>query len=245
MAKKRKSAKKPKERSPAYPLIGLQEAIEKTKTLHEREGKNYVDKLTAVQHWGYKSLHGKALQILSSLYQYGLIERKRGEIKLSEDAFAIICAPENSQEKQKAIQKCATAPTVFANIAAKYPTRLPSDENLKWWLQKNNFSDNAASIIIESIKETFIFAKLSEKEYNKGNEQIDIEQDMQESPMDANLENAVNMGLKPIRWTFPFGEKTASLSIDGGKPKQEEMQSLINILMAVKETLPKKKEEEK
>jgi hypothetical protein len=122
---------------------------------------------------------------------------------------------------------------------------LPSDENLKWFLQQKNFSAKAASIIIQSFRETISFTNIYETDYNTGDEQTVIEQDLQEPPMNANTQNAANMGLGAIKWAFPFGEKTISLLIDGGNPNQEEMQSLIEILTAVKNTLPTKKKEEK
>ena len=62
--------------------------------------------------------------------------------------------------------------------------------------------------------------------------------------MNANTQNAANIGIGAIKWAFPFGEKTISLLIDGEKPNQYEMQSLIDILSAVKKTLPQRKKEE-
>ena len=63
--------------------------------------------------------------------------------------------------------------------------------------------------------------------------------------MNSNVQNVVNMGFRAVQWSFPFGEQTASLLIPGWKPNQEEMQSLIDVLNAFKNTLPKQKEEDK
>lgn len=239
-----RTKKKTRERSPAYPVIGLQEAVKKTNDLYSKEGRNFVAREIAVMSMGYKSISGRALQILSSLSQYGLLERSKGTVRITEDAFTILNAPEGSIDKKHTLRHIALAPTVFQDIKNEFSRSLPSDENLKWFLQQKGFLARAANIIIQSFRETISFANIYETDYDRGDEQIDIEQNMQESPMDANTQNAANVGLRAVKWAFPFGEKTASLLIDGGKPNQQEMQSLIDILTAVKKTLPQKKEEE-
>lgn len=240
-----KKKKKVRERSPTYPVIGLQEAIKKVGYLYSKEGKNSVAKEVAVMSMGYKSISGRTLQILSSLFQYNLLERSKGTVRITEDAFTILNAPEKSVDKKQALRQVALAPIIFKEIKDKYPRSLPSEENLKWFLRQKNFSAKAANTTIQSFKETISFTNIYETDYNVGDEQTIIEQDMQESPMNANTQNTANMGLGAIKWAFPFGEKTISLLIDGGNPNQEEMQSLIDILAAVKKTLPQKKKEEK
>jgi hypothetical protein len=234
-----------RKRSPTYPIIGLQEAINKVSDLYNKEKRNSVPREIAVQAMGYNSLSGRSLQILSSLFQYDLLERSKGTVKITDDAFTILNAPEGSIDKNQALKRAALAPDVFQDIINQYPRNLPSDENIKWFLQQKDFSAQAANATIQSFRETISFANVYEKGYNTGDEQTIIEQDLQESPMNANTQNTAKMGLGAIKWAFPFGEKTISLLIDGGNPDQEEMQSLIDILTAVKKTLPQKKKEEK
>ncbi len=236
--------KKTKRRSPTYPIIGLQEALKRVGDLYRKEGKNFIAREIAVTSIGYKSLSGRALQVLSSLFQYKLLDRTKGKVRISEGAFTILNAPENSVDKNQALKCAALAPTVFQDIKDEYPRTLPSDETVKWFLQQRQFSIKAAETLIQSFRETISFAKVYEIDYSVGEEQDNTAQESQESPMNTNLQNVKKKALGPIIWTFPFGEKTASLSIDGGKPKQEEMGLLINILNAFKETLPKKAEKE-
>lgn len=246
MAQKKKTHGKSKSRSPSYPIIGLQEAVTKIEDLYDREGMNYVHKELAVKGWGYKSLHGIALQLLSSLYQYGLIERNIGQIKLSQDAFAILKAPENSVEKQKAIQRCARAPTIFKEILTEYSGKLPSDENLKWWLRKKKFSESSASTIIECLKETKSFAKLGKKEYNEGGEQKTddeyIKKDNETPPTEIDIPGTENNVGEAVRYSFPYRGKAATLIFPGGEPLQEELGRIISILEACKPSLRIKNE---
>lgn len=109
-------AKKPFQKSPGYPSISLKNAIAKMKILYDKEGRNFIPKKLAAQAMGYKSksLTGDALQLFASLYQYGLIVRKSGEIKISDDAFTILNAPENSTDRTEALAKCGSNPEYLA-----------------------------------------------------------------------------------------------------------------------------------
>jgi len=248
--------KKGREKSPMYPSISLKEAVVKVKILYDEAGRNSVDKKLAAQAMGYKSdsLSGSALTLLSSLYQYGLVVRKKGEMGISDDAFAILNAPEGSREKNNALSKCGSTPKIFGEIHAKYSDKLPADNILIWYLQQQKYSKQAAETIIKCYKETVEYAKLSEKwpiadiEKNADvlkdtNLQTDISQIALSQPQEP-----VSPQSKLFAWTFPFGEKAASLTITGGKPNQTEVDSLkdslISILDAFKKTLPKEESKE-
>lgn len=241
--------KKPFKKSPVYPSIGLKNAIAKVKVLYDKEGKNFIPKKLATEAMGYKSksFTGAALQLLASLYQYGLIVRKHGEVRISDDAFTILNAPENSPDKVKALTKCGSNPKIFSDIYAKYPAKLPSDDTLIWYLQQQNYTKQAAERIIQCYKETVEIAKLRKKELKvdekpKVNVQKDSTGQAEEGTL---LEENNDSNLKPAVLMFPFGDKTASITITGGKPSQNEMGLLISILEAFKKTLPTEREKPK
>jgi hypothetical protein len=160
--------KKARKRSPVYPVISLEEAISKVKELYNKEGKNLVSRDVAVKSMGYKSISGRTLQILSSLWQYKLIDRSTGMIRISDDAFTIIEAPDNTPDKNEAIVRAALAPIVFQEIRDQYPDHLPSDDNIGWFLKKEGFAGTAPKIIIQAFKDTISFAHIYEKDYNAG-----------------------------------------------------------------------------
>ncbi len=236
--------KKPRERSPKYVIIGLAEALERVKVLYNKEGRNSIAREIAVNTMGYKGLSGRALQILSSLFQFGLLDRSTGKVSVSDAAFTILKAPEGNRDRNLALSDVALSPQVFKDIKNEYPDSLPSDENVKWFLQQKQFSEKAAETIIQCFRETITLAKVYDAEYNIDEEQNTNEQEIQEPSVNTSVQNTENTSPQAIKWTFPFGEKTASLSIQGGKPKQEEMTMLIAILEAFKNTLPSRKEEE-
>lgn len=217
--------KKSRERSPAHPIIDLRAAVSRAKALYDAEGKNPVPRELAVKSIGYKSMSGRALQILSSLYQYGLIERAKGKVKISAETFTILHAPEGSQDKAGALAKCGLSPSVFKALYGEYKDKLPSDDTLKWHLKKENFSGSAAEIIIQCYKETISFAKLGDREYNEGGEQNETDrQNVMEPPMETFVQNSGTGASKPV--VFPMGEKTAYLTISGGKPSREDLELL-------------------
>lgn len=238
-------AKKKREKSPMYPSIGLKNAIAKIKALYNSDGRNFVPKKLAAEAMGYKSksksLSGSALQLLSSLRQYGLIVQKKGEVGVSGEAFRILNAPEDSQDKIEALVKCSLNPKIFNQLYTTYQDKLPSDETLIWRLQQQNYTRKAAETLIQYYKETAEYANLSEKAHQiQGEENAGICSDALTG--NPPLQNTTILSSKPIVWTFPFGNKTASLAITGGKPNQEEIDSLITILDAFKKTLPAKEE---
>jgi hypothetical protein len=102
-----------KTRSPKYPIMGLSSAIEKLKSLYEREKMASTNTDVAVKAWGYIGLSGPALQTISTLTQFGLIERAGTQrIKISELGMGILL-PKAPDERLQAIQTAASQPTVF------------------------------------------------------------------------------------------------------------------------------------
>ena len=86
--------KKAKERSPNYPGINLEAALEKARILREREGKHYAPIETVLKHWGYVPKSSGGLVALSALKKFGLIDDQgKGEkrqVKLSDLELKIL-----------------------------------------------------------------------------------------------------------------------------------------------------------
>ena len=53
-------------RSPSYPGLNLEEAIQRTKTLYAHESQNSAHVAVVLGHWGYKPKSGLGLVILCS-----------------------------------------------------------------------------------------------------------------------------------------------------------------------------------
>lgn len=225
--------KKKWERSPTYPVIGLREAIKRAQALFDKEGKNPVPRELAVKDMGYKSLSGRALQVLSSLYQYGLIVRERGKSRISDEAFIILNAPEGSPDKARVLTECSLKPAVFREIYDDFQDNLPSDDNLIWQLRQKGYAKTAAEVIIPCYKETMEYAKPKQKEYMPQEAEPIAPTIGLQPPFQAS--NATN-----VVWTFPLPDgKVATLTISG-KPTQKEIDSIKSILDAYKPNLEPK-----
>jgi hypothetical protein len=115
--------------------------------------------------------------------------------------------------------------------------------SIKGLIFKNKTIDIAAKTVIECLRATILFVKQELGDYNGVNEIEDKEQiDNLETPsMPLIAEKTAKVG--GTTWNFPLLGKTASVSIVGGEPLQEDVDLLTKLLEAFKEGLNKKKVE--
>jgi hypothetical protein len=172
-------SKRPRGRSPSYPGIDLEEAIERARQLYAREGKHAAPVETINEHWGYKGNSGYGFIALAALKKFGLlIDEGTGpsrRARLSDDALAIILDDRpDSAERLQRIRIAALFPPIHSEIWGKYEGSLPSDSNLRFMLlRERNFTERGVEEFIPELRATLTFAKLlgsdkvSSKETNK------------------------------------------------------------------------------
>lgn len=61
-------------RSPRYPNINLQDAIEKVRVIYQREHIHKVNREVIAKDLGYAGINGASASIISSIKQFGLLE---------------------------------------------------------------------------------------------------------------------------------------------------------------------------
>ena len=159
-------AKRPKGRSPAYPAINLETAIQRARQLHARERQHPTPVATIAAHWNYKSLNGPGSQTLAALKKYGLIEDEGAgserKARLSELADVILAHPDG-EHQQAAIREAALRPAMHRELWEKYHDDLPSDRNLRWELtHERGFTETGAHEFIPVYKATVSFARLAD-----------------------------------------------------------------------------------
>lgn len=130
-------------RSPNYPQIDLETAVESIRTAFAAEGRNRMSKEVLAKHLGYTSLNGRALAKIGAVRAYGLIEGKENELRVSDDAKTLLIAPQESPDRAAAIQRCAFKPPIFNDIRAAFETT-PSEHNLRYHLAKKDYTSEAA-----------------------------------------------------------------------------------------------------
>ena len=132
-----------KARSPSYPSLLLEGAIEKTKKIHLAYNKSHVAREAIAKCIGYSSLSGSALTALGSLTSYGLLERRgKGEAAVSELALKILFA-ESSEERADATREALLTPSCFAKINEKFGDHVPETDGIVAFLCRNSFTQNA------------------------------------------------------------------------------------------------------
>ncbi|MBB4798417.1 hypothetical protein HNP32_002161 [Brevundimonas bullata] len=130
-------------RSPNYPQIDLEAALELMRAAYKAEGRNKMSRAVLASHFGYSSLNGRALAKIGAVRAYGLIDGREDDLRITSDAIHCLEAPEGSAERAEALARCALRPTVFKEIASEYPS-LPSEQNLRFHLIKKTYTAEAA-----------------------------------------------------------------------------------------------------
>lgn len=128
-------------RSPRYPYVGLEEAIEMASKIFDKEGRAPVTKNVVAQHIGYKGLNGSSLKAISALRKYGLVDDVDDALKISQDAIVILAnkANPNSQDRIEALKRAAFRVELFADLHDKLGPN-PSESNLSSHLMVAGFS---------------------------------------------------------------------------------------------------------
>ena len=149
-------------RSPSFPFIDLEAAIERAQQFYEAEHRNAAPSDVAVSHWGYTPKSSGGKQTLGALRAYGLLTGT-GRVSLTSRALKIVVL--GAPDRDKAIQEAALAPEEFNKLWTKHGQELPSDQSLRHELLINRgFNDNAVDRFINNYKTTVAFARLGDSD---------------------------------------------------------------------------------
>lgn len=157
-----------KARSPNYPALSLRETIEAVSLVYRADHLNKMDAKTAALHMGHKTLNGRALVKVSALRKFGLLQGQGSQLQVTNDAVAIIADPIESEDRRAAITRAAFNPPLFAELRNQFPAAVPSHANLKSYLMKRGFTEDAALTAGEKYLETFELVTDEGGEYNAG-----------------------------------------------------------------------------
>lgn len=153
-------------RGPSYPAFGLGEAIQRARELYQQDGRAQTTPGVAVGAWGYRSLNGASLRVLSALKQFGFLETSDDYVRLTDRALAIIVEPPGSPDYVEAIRESVRAPAAFAALLQEYPENMPSDGALKAYLVRRlGYGESAAENLVLSFRETIELEKESVGSY--------------------------------------------------------------------------------
>lgn len=164
-------SKKNIKRSPMYPYITYSDAVSKARLINKHERKNSTTANVIYNHLGYQKKTGSSGRVLAALKQYGLLEEKSGQYKISDKAWRLFNLPDESEEKTIIEKDFAMRPRIFREIIAKYPDGLPSDATLKSYLVlEKEFNENSVEHFIRVLKSAIEVAKPFDNGYNQTDE---------------------------------------------------------------------------
>jgi len=158
--------RKTRGRSPSYPGIALDVAIERAATVYKREGRNAAPMSAITANWGYKSPDsGPASVTYAALKKFGLLEEEGSGSarmgKLTRLALDILMHPEPQQQ----IREAALRPPIHQELWAEYGPDLPSDATLRHRLvAMRGFTERGFEEFIDEYRRTIAFAGLDEDE---------------------------------------------------------------------------------
>jgi hypothetical protein len=160
------AVRKPKGRSPAYPAINLETAIQRARQLYDKERHHPTPVATIASHWGYASLNGAALGAIAALKKFGLLDEEGSsedrKARLSRLADDILSNPDETR-RTEAIKEAALRPAIYREMWDTYHLDLPSDQTLRWELTRDRgFTERGATEFIRAYKATITFAQLED-----------------------------------------------------------------------------------
>jgi len=138
-------------KSPKYPSVSLEDAIDQVRKVYEADRKNVLSREVIASHIGYSSLSGAADKAISNLMQYGLLERVgKGQVRVSQIGEDIV-EPEYGKPERRtaALLEAAFSPTLFAELKSAFPDGA-SEVAVRSHLVRGGFHDRAIKPAVNS-----------------------------------------------------------------------------------------------
>lgn len=207
-------------RSPNYPGMSLKTALEQAQTIYNQEKRSFASPSVIQTHMGYTPKTGPAGRAISALKQYGLLEEKDGQYRVSERAYAILQLSEDSADRKTALKEAMLGPSIFREIIEHYDGNLPSDVNLRDYLIKaKSFNPASVGNFIELFRETVALAKGDGLADTEGSE----ERIETLPPMDSHSQPKLDSGGKPPETPyFRFSLNGATVEFRANAPLSQE-----------------------
>lgn len=166
-------------RSPAYPAIDLEEALQKAKILWEKANRHPISIDVAARYWELAPQGSQALVTVAALRKFGLVEEleesTEREIKLTDLAISLVYNPdERSPEYRALLGQAALSPSIHDELWQKYEGNLPDDKLIERFLViERKFNEKYVSQFINEFRRTIEFAKLRNSDIVSQKETVD------------------------------------------------------------------------
>ena len=168
-----------KRRSPNYPSINLQEAVQVITTLYQGStqrrgvGRGEFTPQDAAAAWNYSSTSGPVKNRLAALRQYGMLEGKKGSNpRLSDRALTLILRDPGALVHRDALRAAVSGPGIFEELHQTTPNA--ADDVLRQYLiVRRNFTREGADRLIAVFRESMAYANSYEYDNMVAQDQYD------------------------------------------------------------------------
>jgi hypothetical protein len=197
--------KRSRQRSPNYPAIGLEKALERAIPIKEQAGRHAMPIGVAYKAWDYKT--GAGDQTVAALKAFGLIEvqgvKEKRQLKLTEAAWRILG---NAPDRPELLKAAALRPEIHRKIWDKYEGATVSDailsDYLKWEL---NFNATFVDSFIAQFRDTIVFANVSPSDNLTSEDST--ERESEEKPMQSAPTTRTSPHVGPKAESFGTGKQ--------------------------------------
>jgi hypothetical protein len=248
-----------KRRSPSFPVVPIDEAIERARRVYRQDRRAFTNFETLIGHLGYNTTKkgGRQGRMVSTLKQYGLIDERDGQYRVSETAWKILEMPEDSEERARLVREAALNPPMFRKILKHYEGELPSDATIRSHLLfQERFNSDSATTFIRVLRRTIELVNPTTADYNAGEESEEADEQpqgatsMQQPPPRGSQGQGVTPPPQPPAgqiapaadgFQFQISERSVNVLFNG-VVTQEAIKKLIKYLEISVDDFPSKKE---
>lgn len=239
-------------RSPNYPVISLNEAVQKVRIVYQSENRHAATREVVAKCLGYSSLNGASASLVSALVKYGLMQHEGDRLKISLDGLDLALHRKGDREYAEALQRAAFRPALFQELHEQYGTSLPSDHNLRASLQKRGFNPKVVDTVIRLYRDTLEFVESETEGFGSppGAEAIEDEAQVQQtrSTTDRDTGRSLSGTAAPGSGTplapneqltsFRLSEDSTARIIFSGPVTQNDIDLLVELLKLNKRAYP-------
>lgn len=157
--------KKPKLRSPNYPVVGLGRAVELAAAFHKQYGTHPVPLMMIHKLWGFEEGSNTGNQCVAALKSYGLMDvTGEGETRKAAMSKTGIRVVANAPDRAELLKTAALLPAIHREIVDHYDAAgLPANELLERYLvwdrpDGKRFNASTVKAFIARFRATLAFA---------------------------------------------------------------------------------------
>lgn len=158
-------------RSPSSPIFTIDEAIERADKIYKADKRAWAAFENVAKNMGLSGTKkgGRTGRAVSALKQYGLLDERKGQYRISDAAWKILESPEHDAERQELTRKAALKPAIIEKVLKHYNWDLPSDDTLRRHLLfEEKFTSDGAKDFIPVVRRTLELVKSNGADYNAG-----------------------------------------------------------------------------